>query len=215
MPIYLVHGFQWPRILIRQHTANFDIDDCAPDWVHMGSPSSTALLDSLHHLYPSLMESLDSEHTDIQLIEEYSQTEASAMPKNFVYVCDRVKRLEGCSLDVGDTAGREWGLGDGPDERMVKLRDELAAGAKVGLWLVCCDDETRLPPVPGKDGEGGTEEGYGRNGESNGRKEASDERRTEQLKSLPKREKPLPTPPASTQRPKGVSLFFTNLEFAC
>ncbi|KAI9888462.1 MAG: hypothetical protein M1814_006909 [Vezdaea aestivalis] len=151
MPHFLVHGFRWNRAGLIIHVANHDIDDASSEWVHMGSPSGAAVLDSLTNLYPDLMESLESHATDIQFVEQYGgSSDDTSYKQPYVYVCDYVARMEGLSLDVGETAG-SWDIAEGPSPRLKKLRDELQADARIGLWVVECADEVRQPPAMDKE----------------------------------------------------------------
>ncbi|KAL5348455.1 hypothetical protein ACLOAV_006938 [Pseudogymnoascus australis] len=50
MPTYLIHGFRWYRISIRQYVATYDVDEAAPDWI-VTPASSHALLNSLYSLH--------------------------------------------------------------------------------------------------------------------------------------------------------------------
>ncbi|OAF61574.1 hypothetical protein VC83_02231 [Pseudogymnoascus destructans] len=50
MPTYLIHGFRWYRISIRQYVATYDVEDAAPDWI-VTPASSHALLNSLYTLH--------------------------------------------------------------------------------------------------------------------------------------------------------------------
>ncbi|OBT66174.1 hypothetical protein VE03_05094 [Pseudogymnoascus sp. 23342-1-I1] len=50
MPTYLIHGFRWYRISIRQYVATYDVDEAAPDWI-VTPASSHALLNSFYSLH--------------------------------------------------------------------------------------------------------------------------------------------------------------------
>ncbi|OBT41302.1 hypothetical protein VE00_08416 [Pseudogymnoascus sp. WSF 3629] len=50
MPTYLIHGFRWYRISIRQYVATYDVEEAAPDWI-VTPASSHALLNSLYSLH--------------------------------------------------------------------------------------------------------------------------------------------------------------------
>jgi hypothetical protein len=223
MSVFLVHGFRWTRRLVYEHIVNYDIEEASPEWVQTGTPSGDALRESLAHLYPSLMESLDSEDSDIIFVEQHGDADSNAYKQPWIYVCDHVERLESLSLDVGDVAS-QWDLGDGPTERLVELRNQLEVGTKIGLWVVLCSvdneamsvisrnsmaevpvlsqNEELGPPIPSKDKQkdstelASTKHATGESHEQiarNGKDRASGQ------------DKPLPTIPPSKSMPAADS----------
>jgi hypothetical protein len=51
MPVYFIHGFRWPRALIRIHIILHNLEDSAAEW--LVAPATTReMLDSLTQLYP-------------------------------------------------------------------------------------------------------------------------------------------------------------------
>ena len=61
MPVYLVHGFRWPRegfTGIRVHAVIHNLDDFSAEYIQNGN-SRRALLRSFHNAYPEIMKELD------------------------------------------------------------------------------------------------------------------------------------------------------------
>ncbi len=140
MPVYLLHGFRWPRVAIRVHIILNNLDDAAPEWVC--TPSTTAALRaSFRTLYPDPMRQLPH----LQFVEQYDEKDTSpnATSQPYAFVADKVERC-GLSADVGEVMGR--GVGAEGWGALAELRDQLAKGEKVGWWVVYCGDEERWAP---------------------------------------------------------------------
>ena len=151
MPVYLIHGFRWPRAAIRIHTILNNIDDAAPEYV-MSPSSSGAYIANFRSLYPELL----AELPDLRLIEQYDPDDisANAVSQPYAFVADKIEKCN-LSLDVGEVMGKgvkadEWGA-------LVELRDNLANGEKVGWYIVYNGDERRMRS-PGGRGESSFEE---------------------------------------------------------
>ena len=147
MPVYLLHGFRWSRKDIRIRVVLSNIDDASPDWLQ-GPRSSGALIANFRKEWPEIMDSLPN----LRFIEQYDPLDdrPQAMGSQpFVYVADKVE-VCGLSLDASEAMGR--GVGTEAWGALAELRDILAAGAKVGWWVVYNGDEERLHSKD--DGEG-------------------------------------------------------------
>lgn len=153
MPVYLLHGFRWPRPAIRIHIILQNLDDAAAEWISSPLTSST-LLTSFRTLHPTIMAQLPH----LQLIEQYDPLDesAAATSQPYAFVADRVE-VCGLSRDVGEVMGK--GVGAEAWGALVELRDRLAGGEKVGWWVVYCGDEERRWGGEGEDEEGVREEG--------------------------------------------------------
>ena len=140
MPTYLLHGFRWPRPLIRIHIILQNIDDAAPEW--LCSPQTTrCLVANFHDLFPESMPHLPN----LRFIEQYDPADLSpsALSQPFAYVADVVEEVK-LGVDIDDVRGRgvsndQWGA-------LMEVRDRLAPDEKVGWWVVVCGDEERLVP---------------------------------------------------------------------
>ncbi|GAB7344442.1 hypothetical protein MBLNU457_2286t2 [Dothideomycetes sp. NU457] len=138
MPTYLVHGFRWPRPLIRIHIILQNLDDAAAEW--LVAPGTTAtLLENLEELYPELTSNLP----DLRFIEQYDPSDMSVVSQPYAYVADIVHEIR-LGLDIDEVRGKgvsneQWGS-------MMELRDKLAPEEKVGWYVVVCGDELRSAP---------------------------------------------------------------------
>lgn len=144
MPVYLLHGFRWPRPLVRIHIILQNLDDAAAEWL-VAEGTTDALLRNLRELYPDLMQHLPN----LRFIEQYDPTDlsASAASQPYAYVADKAHEIR-LGVDVEEVRGRgvnndQWGS-------MLELRDRLAPEEKVGWYVVVCGDEERwAPPTVG------------------------------------------------------------------
>jgi len=168
MPTYLLHGFRWPRPLIRIHIILQNLDDAAAEWLMAPSTTST-LLTNLTSLYPDLMPSLRS----LRFIEQYDPMDETAESKSqpYAYVADFVQEVK-LGVDIDEVRGK--GVGNDAWSAMMELRDNLAPGEKIAWFVVVCGDIERwAPPTVGlldgsngsaawgpKSGESGASESY-------------------------------------------------------
>ncbi|MCJ1257037.1 hypothetical protein MMC24_004862 [Lignoscripta atroalba] len=150
MPVYLVHGFRWPRAAIRIHIILNNVEDAAAEYI-MSPTTSAALMNNLRDLYPELMTALPN----LRFIEQYDpeDTSDSAVSQPFAFVADKIESCK-LSLDVGEVIGK--GVGAEGWGALVELRDHLAAGEKVGWWVVYNGDEQRMRLDEGQGHELGT-----------------------------------------------------------
>lgn len=142
MPIYLLHGFRWPRPLIRIHIILQNLDDAAAEW--LVAPGTTAtLLDNFTELYPDTMNNLQQ----LRFVEQYDPDDETpgVGSQPFAYVADIVHEIK-LSLDIDDVRGK--GLSNDQWGSILELRDKLAPEEKVGWYVVNCGDEERwAPPI--------------------------------------------------------------------
>lgn len=140
MPTYLLHGFRWPRPLIRIHIILQNIDDAAAEW--LCSPLTTeALLTNFNELFPDSMPHLPG----LRFIEQYDPNDlsASSLSQPFAYVADVVEEVK-LGVDIDEVRGR--GVGQEQWGALMEIRDRLAPDEKVGWWVVVCGDEERWAP---------------------------------------------------------------------
>jgi hypothetical protein len=140
MPTYLVHGFRWPRPLIRIHIILQNLDDAAAEWL-MAPPTTSALLTNFTSLYPDLMPSLRS----LRFIEQYDPMDESVESKSqpYAYVADFVQEVK-LGVDIDEVRGK--GVGNDTWSSMAELRDKLAPGEKIAWFVVVCGDVERWAP---------------------------------------------------------------------
>ncbi|KAF2724165.1 hypothetical protein K431DRAFT_263408 [Polychaeton citri CBS 116435] len=140
MPVYLLHGFRWPRPLIRIHIILQNLDDAAAEW--LVAPSTTkALLWNFSQLYPDCMEHVPH----LRFCEQYDPNDESshAVSQPYAYVADVVEEVK-LGLDIDEV--RQRGVGNEQWAAMMELRDKLAPEEKVGWYVVVCGDEERWAP---------------------------------------------------------------------
>lgn len=137
MPVYLVHGFRWPRVKIRHQVILQNIDDASPEYI-MAPASSNAIISQLRVQYPATMAALPH----LRFIEQYdpSNTSFSAQSQPYAYVTDKVA-IHDLSIVVEDTLSQ--GLPPASWEAIAELRDNIAPGAKIGWFVVYNGDPER------------------------------------------------------------------------
>jgi len=140
MPTYLLHGFRWPRPLIRIHIILQNLDDAAAEWL-VAPDTSLTLLKNFHDLYPGPMAYLNR----LRFVEQYDpeDTSASAASQPFAYVADVVHEVKlGVAIDEvlgGGIKNEQWSA-------MMEVRDKLAPEEKLAWYVVVCGDEERWAP---------------------------------------------------------------------
>ncbi|KAF2147498.1 uncharacterized protein K452DRAFT_282506 [Aplosporella prunicola CBS 121167] len=144
MPTYLLHGFRWPRHLIRIHIILQNLEDAAAEWLM--APATTACMrENLETLHPQLLEALPN----LQFVEQYDTELAESMPggnvQPFAYVADVVEEVK-LGVEVGEVMGR--GVGNEAWAALTELRDQIAPGERVAWFVVVCQDVERLAPPP-------------------------------------------------------------------
>lgn len=169
MPTYLVHGFRWPRPLIRIHIILQNLDDAAAEWlvgefvsVAMPNPNSrqhtlaapettTTMLDNFHTIHPDIMSALPT----LRFVEQHDPDDELVKSQPYAYVADIVHEIDlSAELDeLKDAAAAlERGArahGQPHVDAMAQLRDKLAADAKLAWYVVVCGDEERDTPESG------------------------------------------------------------------
>lgn len=149
MPTYLLHGFRWPRPLIRIHIILQNLDDAAAEWL-MAPNTTLELLKNFNTLYPECMEHLNQ----LRFIEQYDANDlsATAASQPYAYVADMVEEIK-LGVEIEDIRGR--GLNNDQWTATMELRDKLAPDEKVGWFIVVCGDVERLaPPTPTSNANG-------------------------------------------------------------
>jgi hypothetical protein len=139
MPTWLVHGFRWPRPLIRIHIILQNLDDAAAEWL-MAPPTVNAILANFHTLYPEPMANLAS----LRFIEQYDTEDMTTKDQPYAYVCDQVHEVR-LGLDIDDVRGK--GVANEAWTALADLRDKIAPGEKIGWFVVVNGDVERWAPA--------------------------------------------------------------------
>ncbi|KAI9674831.1 MAG: hypothetical protein M1822_009027 [Bathelium mastoideum] len=140
MPVYLLHGFRWPRPLVRIHIILQNLDDAAAEWL-IAPPTTRALLSNFHQLYPDTMAALPT----LRFYEQYDPHDISDSGKSqpYAYVADIAEEIKlGAEVD----AIRGKGVSNEQWASLMELRDKLAPDEKVSWYIVVCGDEERWAP---------------------------------------------------------------------
>ena len=140
MPVYFIHGFRWPRALIRIHIILHNLEDSAAEW--LVAPGTTAeMLDNFNQLYPDSMEHLKH----LRFVEQYDpdDTAAGSGSQPYAYVADVVEEVK-LGVDVDEIRGK--GVPNDQWAAIMELRDQLAPEEKVAWYIVVCGDEERWAP---------------------------------------------------------------------
>lgn len=138
MPVYLLHGFRWPRPMIRIHIILQNLDDAAAEWLVAPDTTST-LLENFHHLHPQCMEHLPN----LRFVEQYDPNDTTKADQPFAYVADFCEDIK-LGIDVDEVRGK--GIANEQWAAIMELRDKLAPEEKVGWYVVVCGDEERWAP---------------------------------------------------------------------
>lgn len=157
MPLYLVHGFKWPRTPILLHIIHNGLEAASPDWT-MSPITSEALTTSFRKLWPRIM----AELPNLRFVEQYDPVATRRVERNsdFAFVADQVKEY-GLSIDAAtltDVAAPGEAEASGA---LGALRDVLSKGAEIGWWIVYNGDADRQDLGNGDGEEEEEEEGEG------------------------------------------------------
>lgn len=154
MPVYLLHGFRWPRPLIRIHIILQNLEDAAAEWL-VAPDTTETMLENFHEIFPDTMKYLPT----LRFVEQHDPDDISpaAGSQPYAYVADVVHTIK-LGLDVDEIRGKgvsneQWGA-------LLELRDKLAPEEKVGWYVVVCGDEERFAPPQEVESEGEEEEMY-------------------------------------------------------
>ena len=100
MPVYLVHGFRWPRAGftgIRVHVIENDLLNSSAEYIQ-NEMSQREILQSFRKAYPEIMQELESPGRGLTLLEQYDPddvTSDSAVSQPWAFVGDKVVTLAG------------------------------------------------------------------------------------------------------------------------
>lgn len=97
MPVYLVHGFRWPRegfTGIRVHAVVHNLDDCSVEYIQ-NENSRADILASFHKAFPEIMKELDGPvgGRRLEFIEQYNPDDMDgpyAVSQPYAFVGDKV-----------------------------------------------------------------------------------------------------------------------------
>lgn len=140
MPTYLLHGFRWPRPLIRIHIILQNLDDAAAEWL-IAPDTTRTLLENFHELYPGPMKELPG----LRFVEQYDPNDlsANAASQPYAYVADMCEEIK---LGIPVESVMTKGINNDQWVAMCDMRDKLAPEENLGWYIVVCGDEERYAP---------------------------------------------------------------------
>lgn len=97
MPVYLLHGFRWPRAGytgIRVHAIVHNLEDCSVEYIQ-NEPSKVAILQSFRNQFPDIMQYLEDQRSGktLHFIEQYDPEDYSTdnvVSQTHAFIADRV-----------------------------------------------------------------------------------------------------------------------------
>ncbi|RMY47047.1 hypothetical protein D0865_08902 [Hortaea werneckii] len=201
MPTYLLHGFRWPRPLIRIHIILQNLDDAAAEWL-VAPETTRTILDNFNELYPESMQHLER----LRFVEQYdpSDLSAAAASQPYAYVADVCEEVK-LSVPINEVTQR--GV---PNEQwiaLMELKDKIAPEEEVGWFIVVCGDEERYAP-PSTD-DSGSQTAIAPSSSESSQKEASGGV-SSSAKAIAddKQQTKAQAPPVKQPEPRGFRKFF-------
>lgn len=153
MPTYLLHGFRWPRPLIRIHIILQNLDDAAAEWL-IAPDTTRTLLENFRELYPDPMKELSG----LRFVEQYDPDDlsANAASQPYAYVADMCEEIK-LGIPVENVMTK--GINNDQWVAMCDMRDKLAPEENLGWYIVVCGDEERYAPPTIQQIEGSMQNG--------------------------------------------------------
>lgn len=161
MPVYMLHGFRWPRAGftgIRVYIVLNNLEEAAAEYIQQ--PLTTELLtESFKKTQADLMPRLPELH----FIEQYDPQDESSntVSQDYAYVSAKVVTIpDGAGAGLEDVVEKGSGLSADATEALEALRDRLAPGEKIGWFMVYNGDPDRWYPPSEDEDEYEDEESY-------------------------------------------------------
>jgi hypothetical protein len=184
MPVYMLHGFRWPRAGftgIRVYIVLHNLEEAAAEYIQQ--PLTTSLImDSFNKTNPDLLPRLP----ELQFIEQYDPADETSgtVSQDYAYVGARVLTIpdggDGATAQGGqnieDVVEQGSGLTEDQTAALETLRDRLAPGEKIGWYLVYNGDPERWFPESESESE---DEDYEEDGDGKGSVDGRGESSTE------------------------------------
>lgn len=163
MPVYMLHGFRWPRAGftgIRVYIVLNNLEEAAAEYLQQ--PLTTELLlESFKKTQADLMPRLP----ELRFIEQYDPQDESSntVSQDHAYIGAKVVTIPdggGPDLSIEKVVEQGSGLSADATEALEALRDRLAPGEKIGWFMVYNGDPDRWYPPSEDDDEYEDEESY-------------------------------------------------------
>ncbi|KAJ5161717.1 AP complex mu/sigma subunit [Penicillium capsulatum] len=157
MPVYMLHGFRWPRggfTGIRVYIVLHNLEDAAAEYIQQPL-TSELLVESLQRTNADLIQRLPQ----LQFIEQYDPADetSNTVSQDYAYVGVKVLTIPDGGKGPGPGHNLEkvveQGSGLSPDatEALDELRNRLAPGEKIGWFMVYNGDPERYYPSSDED----------------------------------------------------------------
>lgn len=152
MPVYMLHGFRWPRggfTGIRVYVVLHNLEEAAAEYIQQ--PLTTELLtESFHKTQADLVARLP----ELQFIESYDPYDetSNTVSQDHAYVASKVLTIPdgaedaGPGLDMQACVEQGSGLSQDQMEALEELRNRLAPEEKIGWFMVYNGDPDRWYP---------------------------------------------------------------------
>ncbi|KAJ5458326.1 hypothetical protein N7475_009714 [Penicillium sp. IBT 31633x] len=166
MPVYMLHGFRWPRAGftgIRVYIVLHNLEEAAAEYIQQ--PLTTELLvESFNKTQADLVPRLP----ELSFIEQYDPADETSgtVSQEHAYVGARVVEIPddgsggGGGLNIENCVEQGSGLTDDQTAALEELRDRLAPGEKIGWYLVYNGDPDRWYPESEDEDDYDSEDDY-------------------------------------------------------
>ncbi|KAJ5917338.1 hypothetical protein N7466_010892 [Penicillium verhagenii] len=169
MPVYMIHGFRWPRAGftgIRVYVVLHNLEEAAAEYIQQPL-TSELLTESFQKTQPDLIARLP----ELRFIEQYDPYDetSNTVSQDYAYVASKVLTIPDGGASVPDSAGpglniadcveQGSGLSQDESEALEELRNRLAPEEKIGWFMVYNGDPDRYYP-PSEEEEDSEEEYY-------------------------------------------------------
>ncbi|KAJ5082343.1 hypothetical protein N7532_011386 [Penicillium argentinense] len=157
MPVYMLHGFRWPRggfTGIRVYVVLHNLEEAAAEYIQQPL-TSELIAESFQKTQPDLVSRLP----ELRFIEQYDPADetSNTVSQEFAYVGAKVVVFPdggglapapgaGPGLNIEDVVEQGSGLSADETKALEELRDRLAPGEKIGWFMVYNGDPERYYP---------------------------------------------------------------------
>ncbi|KAJ9317838.1 hypothetical protein DTO271D3_1936 [Paecilomyces variotii] len=148
MPVYILHGFRWPRdgfMGIRVFIVLHNVEEAAAEYLQQ-PVTSRELLKTFQRLEPDIMARIPEMH----FIEQYDPDDLEGVSQPYAYVADKVITLpdktmpeNGLSRNVEEILKLGSELSEESSKALEELRAKYAENEKIGWWVVYNGDPDR------------------------------------------------------------------------
>lgn len=148
MPVYIVHGFRWPRdgfMGIRVFIVLHNIEEAAAEYLQQPL-TSREVLKTFRRIEPEIMARIPEMH----FIEQYDPDDLEGVSQPYAYVADKVITIpdktmpeNGLGRSVEEILKLGSDLSEESSQALEELRAKYAEGEKIGWWVVYNGDPDR------------------------------------------------------------------------